>query len=369
MAPENDRIRRGMRERAFGQRRHSALQPCEMAAVHHPVNLATRTLTLLSVDLLQSCNYFRVMTKSAAALRISESEKLTNGRNRRVPTLGQMIREAEADQQIIRRATRRALEAWFRQAARLHIAKHHHHLKGSRFLDFAHRIGVDDQASAYQLVHLHRYRDDIMSDCNSGEAEAKQADDVYHWPGWEAALSRHHTGRNRSRRTMPNDNRDNPIDEDDFPAPSAIFERFGSRCTLDVAASPRNAKCKKFYTKEQDGLKQRWNGIVWMNPPYRDLAAWCAKGVEYAKQGGTVIALLPAWTDAAWFHDYIPMSRVTLLRSRLTFARMAHASERSAAAPFASMIVEWSPGTVNRCDNGLDVHLDDRKRRDDTDAR
>jgi phage N-6-adenine-methyltransferase len=328
------------------------------------VNLATRTLTLLSVDLLQSCNYSKGMTKSAAALRISESEKLTNGRNRRVPTLGQMIREAEADQQIIRRATRRALEAWFRQAARLHIAKHQHRLKGSRFLDFARRIGVDDQASAYQFVHLHRYHNQIMSDCKTEEAEAKQGGRKYHWPGWETALSWHHTGRNGSRRSMPSSNR---YDADDFPAPNATFQRFGSRCTLDVAASKDNAKCKQFYTNQQDGLKQRWHGIVWMNPPYRDLAAWCAKAVTYARSGGTVIALLPAWTDAAWFHDFIPMARVTFLRSRLAFTRMG-ATERG-VAPFGSMIVEWSPETVRQSGDGLNAHLDNRKRRDDTDAR
>ena len=66
-----------------------------------------------------------------------------------VPTLGQMIREARADQQVIKRATKDALDAWLRQSERLDIARKVHNLHGPRFVDFARRIGITDQASAY----------------------------------------------------------------------------------------------------------------------------------------------------------------------------------------------------------------------------
>jgi DNA N-6-adenine-methyltransferase (Dam) len=54
--------------------------------------------------------------------------------------------------------------------------------------------------------------------------------------------------------------------------------------------------CAAHFSKAQDGLKRRWHGAVWMNPPYSDLYPWCAKAYEYAQAGGRVIALLPAWT-------------------------------------------------------------------------
>ena len=56
--------------------------------------------------------------------------------------------------------------------------------------------------------------------------------------------------------------------------------------TLDVCATPENAKCRKFYTKEQDGLAQPWQR-VWGNPPYgREIGKWVKKAFETAAGGG-----------------------------------------------------------------------------------
>lgn len=39
--------------------------------------------------------------------------------------------------------------------------------------------------------------------------------------------------------------------------------------TLDPCATHENHKCDKYYTKEQDGLRQSWdNEKVFCNPPY-----------------------------------------------------------------------------------------------------
>lgn len=57
--------------------------------------------------------------------------------------------------------------------------------------------------------------------------------------------------------------------------------------TLDVCALPKNAKCKAYYTPEQDGLAQPWNGVVWCNPPYgRQIGQWVKKAHDTAARGG-----------------------------------------------------------------------------------
>jgi site-specific DNA-methyltransferase (adenine-specific) len=52
--------------------------------------------------------------------------------------------------------------------------------------------------------------------------------------------------------------------------------------TLDPCATKENAKCKKFYTKEDDGLKQNWdNEIVFCNPPYgSEIKDWVKKASD-----------------------------------------------------------------------------------------
>ena len=87
---------------------------------------------------------------------------------------------------------------------------------------------------------------------------------------------------------------------------------------LDVCALPENAKCERYYTPEQDGLVQEWEGVCWCNPPYgRQIGKWVKKASEC---GETVVMLVPARTDTKWFHDYIyGKAEVRFLRGRLHF--------------------------------------------------
>jgi site-specific DNA-methyltransferase (adenine-specific) len=52
--------------------------------------------------------------------------------------------------------------------------------------------------------------------------------------------------------------------------------------TLDPCATKENAKCQKFYTFEDDGLKQSWDGErTFCNPPYgREIGKWVKKASE-----------------------------------------------------------------------------------------
>ena len=47
-----------------------------------------------------------------------------------------------------------------------------------------------------------------------------------------------------------------------WATPQDFYEKLNADFgfTLDPCATPENAKCAKFYTKEQDGLRQNWGG-------------------------------------------------------------------------------------------------------------
>jgi phage N-6-adenine-methyltransferase len=102
----------------------------------------------------------------------------------------------------------------------------------------------------------------------------------------------------------------------------------------DVCATKENAKCKKFFTIEDDGLSKEWTGIIWMNPPYgREISAWMEKADMSATNGATVVCLVPARTDTKWWHDYVMHHEIRFIKGRLKFG--GHTN----SAPFPSALV------------------------------
>ena len=110
--------------------------------------------------------------------------------------------------------------------------------------------------------------------------------------------------------------------------------------TLDACATAENAKCARFYTREQDGLAQPWTGNVWCNPPYgRTIGKWMRKAWESAQNGATVVCLVPARTCTRWWHDYATKGKILFWPGRLKFG----GSKNSAPFPSAIVIYETLP--------------------------
>jgi phage N-6-adenine-methyltransferase len=128
---------------------------------------------------------------------------------------------------------------------------------------------------------------------------------------------------------------------DDWPTPQDFFDRMNALygpLELDVCASPENAKCPRYYTRDDDGLAQPWDGKCWMNPPYgRTIGQWMKKAYEESQRGALVVCLVPARTDTAWWHDYATKGQVTFIRGRLKFG--GHVN----SAPFPSATVVFLP--------------------------
>jgi phage N-6-adenine-methyltransferase len=121
-----------------------------------------------------------------------------------------------------------------------------------------------------------------------------------------------------------------------WATPQAFFDKYNEiyQFSLDVCANDENAKCSTYFTKEQDGLSKKWNGICWMNPPYgREIKHWVKKAYESSLNGATVVCLLPARTDTAWWHDYCVKGKIEFIKGRLKFGNSKN------PAPFPSAIV------------------------------
>ena len=110
--------------------------------------------------------------------------------------------------------------------------------------------------------------------------------------------------------------------------------------TLDPCATDENALCENYYTKQDDGLRQAWHGVVYVNPPYgKEIGRWARKCYESAAAGATVVLLIPARTDTAYWHDWVMRAaELRFVRGRLTFAGAA------GAAPFPSAVAVFRPG-------------------------
>ena len=119
----------------------------------------------------------------------------------------------------------------------------------------------------------------------------------------------------------------------------ALDREFGF--TLDPCATPENAKCGKYFTVTNDGLKQSWaEEVVFMNPPYGTvIGVWMRKAWEASREGATVVCLVPARTDTEWWHRFAMRGEVRLLRGRLKFG------DSKNSAPFPSAIVVFRPGS------------------------
>jgi phage N-6-adenine-methyltransferase len=139
--------------------------------------------------------------------------------------------------------------------------------------------------------------------------------------------------------------RDEYIRGDEYSTDLSVYRQLDHEFhfTLDPCANRHNAKCRKYYTKEQDGLAQSWaNEVVFMNPPFgphgRYITKWVAKACyESLERNAVVVCLLPVSSDTEWWHKYVMRaSERRFIKGRLTYGG-------GARCPFPSVVVVFRP--------------------------
>ncbi len=89
-----------------------------------------------------------------------------------------------------------------------------------------------------------------------------------------------------------------------FDKIEAIVEQItGRKFALDAAASPWNAQCGNYFTRDQDSLKQDWTAYknIFLNAPFAkdEIGPFVWKAIA-SKAGCTVALLVPVWTSYEW---------------------------------------------------------------------
>lgn len=92
---------------------------------------------------------------------------------------------------------------------------------------------------------------------------------------------------------------------DEWYTPAYIFDALGESFDLDVASPGKNIvpwiPAKDCI--QEDSLKKKWNGFIWMNPPFgkrNGLVPWLDKFCAH----GHGICLVPDRTSAPWWQQY-----------------------------------------------------------------
>ena len=125
--------------------------------------------------------------------------------------------------------------------------------------------------------------------------------------------------------------------EHTWETPDDIFQELDEEFhfTLDPCADHDNAKCKKYYTLQDNGLAKDWHGeVVFCNPPYgNQIQKWVKKCYWEAKKGAVCVMLIPSRTDTKWWHEFVMSGEVRFVRGRIKF------KGAKASAPFTSSII------------------------------
>ncbi len=139
---------------------------------------------------------------------------------------------------------------------------------------------------------------------------------------------------------------------DERITPQWLFAKYDAMhdFTIDVAANANNAKCPRYYTREDNGLIASWKDErVWCNPPYSNIAEWVAKASH--EHDADIVMLLPAnRTEQRWWHMFVEpyrdrgkRLRVEFLERRLNFGVPGNEEGKFySSPPFGLVVLTWA---------------------------
>lgn len=117
----------------------------------------------------------------------------------------------------------------------------------------------------------------------------------------------------------------------DWETPQWLFNLLDQEFhfTFDLAASPENAKCSRYFTEEQDALLQKWPAeTCWLNPPYGkgNIGKWVgAAAFATLIYGTTTVMLIPVRSNTEWWQKHVMQAaEIRFIRGRPKFGDATH---------------------------------------------
>ena len=121
------------------------------------------------------------------------------------------------------------------------------------------------------------------------------------------------------------------VSQDDWYTPQSLFKAMDITFDLDVAAPPGGVPwipAKRYFTENDDGLTQSWEGFVWCNPPYSTPTRWLDKMREH---GNGIILVRADLSSGAYYRAYEDADWLHVPRGRLQFVN-GHGGATSSVA-------------------------------------
>jgi phage N-6-adenine-methyltransferase len=120
---------------------------------------------------------------------------------------------------------------------------------------------------------------------------------------------------------------------------------------LDACASIGHEKCAHAITPDENALVTPWRGRrVWCNPPYSLIAEFVYRAWEQSQaQRSTVVLLIPAYTDPAYWYDCIVphADEIRFLCGRVSFLENGN-KKTSARFPSVVVVFRWRSGEFKK---------------------
>ena len=116
-------------------------------------------------------------------------------------------------------------------------------------------------------------------------------------------------------------------DSDERFTPQWVFDGLGLMFDLDPASPVGGGDCvpaRHKFTRLEDGLRQPWEGLLWLNPPFSEATSWA----DRFRHHGYGIFLGPV-ANARWWLELIRKADLIWHCRDFAFSHPTHAGRRS----------------------------------------